>query len=262
MRAMTVMSERRAVRLCQRVQVSIEMVRVVAKLGKLPVPNFAAGGVATPADAALCMHLGAEAVFVGSGIFKSGDPEKRAKAIVSRHHALAGLRDYRREFARPGRADERDRRRVASRPSISCRRGRTILFRLQRSVPGHTPTSSWQDLTQLESPKVTMPVPSGLARAERECDLTGLARCDRRRVINPTNYSMNSIEWTFRTWNPVTGCNGVSPGCEHCYAERMAKRLQGMGVHKYRNGFKVTIHPSNSRPRSAGANRRSYSSTP
>ncbi|MEW6052028.1 MAG: phage Gp37/Gp68 family protein [Candidatus Zixiibacteriota bacterium] len=53
-----------------------------------------------------------------------------------------------------------------------------------------------------------------------------------------------AIEWTFRTWNPVTGCNPVSPGCEHCYAERMAKRLQAMGVHKYRNGFKVTLHPS------------------
>lgn len=51
--------------------------------GKLPVVNFAAGGVATPADAALMMQLGAEGVFVGSGIFKSGNPEKRAKAIVN-----------------------------------------------------------------------------------------------------------------------------------------------------------------------------------
>jgi len=50
--------------------------------GKLPVPNFSAGGIATPADAALVMQLGAEAVFVGSGIFKSSDPELRAKAIV------------------------------------------------------------------------------------------------------------------------------------------------------------------------------------
>lgn len=54
----------------------------VAKEGKLPVPNFSAGGIATPADAALMMQLGAEAIFVGSGIFKSQDPEKRAKAIV------------------------------------------------------------------------------------------------------------------------------------------------------------------------------------
>jgi pyridoxal 5'-phosphate synthase pdxS subunit len=59
-----------------------ELVRWVAQAGKLPVPNFSAGGIATPADAALMMQLGAEAVFVGSGIFKSTDPEKRAKAIV------------------------------------------------------------------------------------------------------------------------------------------------------------------------------------
>jgi len=58
------------------------LVRMVAETGKLPVPNFAAGGIATPADAALMMQLGAEAVFVGSGIFKSGDPAKRAAAIV------------------------------------------------------------------------------------------------------------------------------------------------------------------------------------
>ena len=59
-----------------------ELVCWVAEHGKLPVPNFAAGGVATPADASLMMQLGAEAVFVGSGIFKSGDPSNRAKAIV------------------------------------------------------------------------------------------------------------------------------------------------------------------------------------
>jgi len=59
-----------------------ELVRWVAKEGKLPVPNFAAGGIATPADAALMMQLGAEAVFVGSGIFKSSHPAVRAKAIV------------------------------------------------------------------------------------------------------------------------------------------------------------------------------------
>ena len=59
-----------------------EIVKLVAETGKLPVPNFAAGGIATPADAALMMALGAESVFVGSGIFKSSDPAKRAKAIV------------------------------------------------------------------------------------------------------------------------------------------------------------------------------------
>jgi len=58
------------------------LVKMVAETGRLPVPNFAAGGVATPADAALMMQLGAESVFVGSGIFKSGDPAKRAHAIV------------------------------------------------------------------------------------------------------------------------------------------------------------------------------------
>jgi pyridoxal 5'-phosphate synthase pdxS subunit len=60
----------------------IDLVRKVAETGKLPVPNFAAGGIATPADAALCMALGAEAVFVGSGIFKSSDPAQRARAVV------------------------------------------------------------------------------------------------------------------------------------------------------------------------------------
>ena len=59
-----------------------DLVRQVAETGKLPVPNFAAGGIATPADAALMMQLGAETVFVGSGIFMSEDPAHRAKAIV------------------------------------------------------------------------------------------------------------------------------------------------------------------------------------
>lgn len=63
-------------------QAPFELVRYVWANGKLPVPNFAAGGVATPADAALMMRLGMDGVFVGSGIFKSGDPVKRAKAIV------------------------------------------------------------------------------------------------------------------------------------------------------------------------------------
>lgn len=63
-------------------QVPVELVKYVHENGKLPVVNFAAGGVATPADAALMMQLGAEGVFVGSGIFKSGNPEKRANAIV------------------------------------------------------------------------------------------------------------------------------------------------------------------------------------
>ncbi len=64
------------------IQAPYALVKEVAELGKLPVVNFAAGGVATPADAALMMQLGVDGVFVGSGIFKSGDPAKRAKAIV------------------------------------------------------------------------------------------------------------------------------------------------------------------------------------
>lgn len=63
-------------------QVPLTLVEEVAKLGRLPVVNFAAGGIATPADAALCMQLGVDGIFVGSGIFKSADPAKRAKAIV------------------------------------------------------------------------------------------------------------------------------------------------------------------------------------
>ena len=61
----------------------IDLVREVRRLGRLPVVNFAAGGIATPADAALLMQLGCDGVFVGSGIFKSGDPAARAKAIVA-----------------------------------------------------------------------------------------------------------------------------------------------------------------------------------
>ena len=53
----------------------------------------------------------------------------------------------------------------------------------------------------------------------------------------------SSIEWTESTWNPVTGCTKISPGCAHCYAERMAKRLRAMGQERYRNGFKLTLQP-------------------
>ena len=74
----------------KQLQVQVELVREVHATGKLPVVNFAAGGVATPADAALMMQLGAEGVFVGSGIFKSGDPAKRAAAIVK---AVANFTD-------------------------------------------------------------------------------------------------------------------------------------------------------------------------
>ena len=82
MRALTVLPEEELPARAKELRAPIDLVRVVAKTGKLPVPNFAAGGIATPADAALCMALGAEAVFVGSGIFKADDPELRARAIV------------------------------------------------------------------------------------------------------------------------------------------------------------------------------------
>jgi protein gp37 len=54
----------------------------------------------------------------------------------------------------------------------------------------------------------------------------------------------SSIEWTESTWNPSTGCNAISPGCDNCYAERLAYRLKAMGQKKYRNGFKLTTHPN------------------
>ena len=54
---------------------------------------------------------------------------------------------------------------------------------------------------------------------------------------------LSSIEWTDATWNPVTGCTKISPGCKYCYAERMAHRLKLMGQPRYRNGFKVTLQP-------------------
>jgi len=82
MRMLTQLSKDELMAAAKRLQAPYELVVEVAEKGKLPVPNFAAGGVATPADAALCMQLGAEAIFVGSGIFKSSDPENRARAIV------------------------------------------------------------------------------------------------------------------------------------------------------------------------------------
>lgn len=79
---LTSMREDELFEAAKNLQVPFELVKFVHDNGKLPVVNFAAGGVATPADAALMMQFGAEGVFVGSGIFKSGDPAKRAAAIV------------------------------------------------------------------------------------------------------------------------------------------------------------------------------------
>ena len=81
-RRLTVLGEEEMMTEAKQLGAPYEIVRLVAREGRLPVPNFAAGGVATPADAALCMQLGAETVFVGSGIFKSSDPAVRARAIV------------------------------------------------------------------------------------------------------------------------------------------------------------------------------------
>jgi pyridoxal 5'-phosphate synthase pdxS subunit len=82
MRTLTVLGEEELMSEAKRLGAPYELVLTVARDGRLPVPNFAAGGIATPADAALCMQLGAESVFVGSGIFKSSDPAARARAIV------------------------------------------------------------------------------------------------------------------------------------------------------------------------------------
>src|ERR1700739_895375 len=82
MRRLTTLREDELTHVAKELGAPLDLIRQVAKTGKLPVPNFSAGEIATPADAALVRRLGAEAVFVGSGIFKSSDPETRAKAIV------------------------------------------------------------------------------------------------------------------------------------------------------------------------------------
>ena len=82
MRRLTTLRGDELMRVAKELAAPLDLVRDVARAGKLPVPNFSAGGIATPSDAALVRLLGAEAVFVGSGIFKSSDPEVRAKAIV------------------------------------------------------------------------------------------------------------------------------------------------------------------------------------
>jgi pyridoxal 5'-phosphate synthase pdxS subunit len=82
MKKLTILGDEELMSEAKNLGAPYELVRLVAREGKLPVPNFAAGGIATPADASLCMQLGAESVFVGSGIFKSSDPAARARAIV------------------------------------------------------------------------------------------------------------------------------------------------------------------------------------
>jgi pyridoxal 5'-phosphate synthase pdxS subunit len=82
MKQLTVLGKEELVHEAKNLGAPLELVEWVAANGRLPVPNFSAGGIATPADAALVMQLGAEAIFVGSGIFKSEDPDTRARAIV------------------------------------------------------------------------------------------------------------------------------------------------------------------------------------
>jgi len=88
---LTVMGQDELMAAAKEMGAPFSLVQQVAKLGKLPVPNFAAGGIATPADASLMMQLGAESLFVGSGIFKSEDPDLRARAIVvaTTHYKIA-----------------------------------------------------------------------------------------------------------------------------------------------------------------------------
>ncbi|MCC7205941.1 MAG: pyridoxal 5'-phosphate synthase lyase subunit PdxS [Anaerolineae bacterium] len=103
-RRLTSMDEDELFTYAKDIQAPYALVAEVAKTGKLPVVNFAAGGVATPADAALMMQLGVDGVFVGSGIFKSGDPAKRAKAIVlavTHYNDPAKLADVSRNLGEP-----------------------------------------------------------------------------------------------------------------------------------------------------------------
>ena len=118
-----------------------ELVKWVAENGKLPVVTFTAGGIATPADASLCMQLGADGVFVGSGIFKSGDPERRAKAIVEATTHFQDAGDPRPRLGRPRRADGRHLDAVA-RPERAARDPRLVVPEapLQESGSGLAPT--------------------------------------------------------------------------------------------------------------------------
>ena len=106
-------------------QAPYELVQWVAENGRLPVVTFTAGGIATPADASLCMQLGADGVFVGSGIFKSGDPDKRARAIVEATTHYLDARRARARLRRARRGDGRHLDRVA-RPEPAARDARLV----------------------------------------------------------------------------------------------------------------------------------------
>src|SRR5439155_1705811 len=110
-------------------QAPVELVRFVAQNGRLPVVTFTAGGIATPADAALCMQLGADGVFVGSGIFKSSDPSTRAKAIVE---ATTHFRDA--EILASGRSATEAQPHVHDVHSSSSRRDRSRAIDVARTA--------------------------------------------------------------------------------------------------------------------------------
>ena len=155
MKQLTVLGKEELVAESKKLQAPLELVEWVAEHGKLPVPNFSAGGIATPADAALVMQLGAEAVFVGSGIFKSSDPEARARAIVkaatyyndpaklleaSEELGIGHARPGYREAARIGAAA--DARLVMDEERSACSRCRAISRRTARRWSAPAPSRS------------------------------------------------------------------------------------------------------------------------
>ena len=134
MKRLTTLRDDEIMRFAKELGAPLDLVRAVAKTGKLPVPNFSAGGIATPADAALVRRLGAEAVFVGSGIFKSSDPEARAKAVVKATTHFEGSesrprsqRRTRRSHARP-RHPPNGRERHALHPRLVTPTARVLRF--------------------------------------------------------------------------------------------------------------------------------------
>ena len=104
-RRLTTMADEELMAYAKEIGAPYDLVKETKELGRMPVVNFAAGGVATPADAALMMQLGVDGVFVGSGIFKSGDPARRAAAIVKAVTHYTGCLHPGRGQQEPGRAD-------------------------------------------------------------------------------------------------------------------------------------------------------------
>src|SRR5262245_4085063 len=114
-----------------------------------------------------------------------------------------------------------------------------------RSAPNITPPRGLsQNIPAEYSCRVFLrALPSVLCRGEQERRAAGIE--DRQRLAQGGALMAlgSGIEWTESTWNPVTGCNKISPGCKYCYAERMAERLQAMGQANYKDGFELTLQP-------------------